>query len=146
VIPTNDCGGGVTYQWRWNGGEIAGATDSAYSRTNAQCADAGSFDVVVTNLASSQTSVVASLTVVAPPVILSSPVAQTVSLGQEASFCVDATNECGGQLAYQWRFNEVEVPGATTNCHAFGTGGLITNEFPITTDPPGRFYRVLIFP
>jgi hypothetical protein len=25
-----------------------------------------------------------------------------------------------------------------------GTGGLITNDFPITTDPPGRFYRVLL--
>ena len=25
-----------------------------------------------------------------------------------------------------------------------GTGGLITNDFPITTDPPGRFYRILI--
>jgi len=26
----------------------------------------------------------------------------------------------------------------------FGTGGPITNDFPITTDPPGRFYRILV--
>ena len=25
-----------------------------------------------------------------------------------------------------------------------GTGGLITNDFPITADPPARFYRILI--
>jgi hypothetical protein len=25
-----------------------------------------------------------------------------------------------------------------------GTGGFITNDFPITTDPPGRFYRILV--
>ena len=47
VTATNDCGSTLLYQWRWNGGEIAGATGSAYTRTNIQCADAGSFDVVV---------------------------------------------------------------------------------------------------
>ncbi len=73
VTATNDCGNGLTYQWRWNGGEIAGATDSTYTRTNVQCADAGSFDVVVASLASSLTSSVAALVVVAPPVILSGP-------------------------------------------------------------------------
>jgi hypothetical protein len=29
----------------------------------------------------------------------------------------------------------------TTNS---GTGGLITNDFPVTTDPPSRFYRILV--
>jgi len=230
VIATNDCGNSLTYQWRWNGREMVGATDSTYTRTNAQCADAGSFDMVVASLAGSVTSSVAVLTVVAPPVIVSGPAGQTVPLGQDATFCVSATNDCGGPLSYQWRFQGVEIPGATTNCYALtavaftntgsydvvvmnlaaavtspaavltvvgpyltvyptelplpdsgttnfvfvfpsvtglnyvvqykdtledtndwlplitnsGTGGLITNDFPITTDPPSRFYRVLI--
>jgi hypothetical protein len=230
VTATNDCGIGLTYQWRWNGGEIAGATGSTYTRTNAQCAGAGNFDAVVASLASSLTSSVAALVVVAPPVILSGPTDQTVPLGQHVTFCLSATNDCGGQLTYQWRLQGVEIPGATSNCYTFttlrlpnagsydvvvanpaaaltsaaailtvvgpylavspvkasptgggstnfiftfqsvsgvdyvvqykdtlpdtndwlplvtnaGTGGLITNEFPIATDPPSRFYRIVL--
>ena len=147
VTATNDCGSACSYQWRWNGSEIAGATDSAYTRTNAQCADAGSFDVVVASLGGSQTSSVANLTVVAPPVILSSPADQTVPVGQEATFCVSATNDCGGQLTYQWRFNGVEIPGATTNCYALRRYGLpapatydvvVTNLAAAVTSPVGH--------
>jgi hypothetical protein len=230
VTATNDCDHALTYQWRWNGGEITGATDSGYTRTNVQCADEGSFDVLVVSLGGAQTSSVATLTVVAPPVILSSPASQTVPLGQAATFCASATNGCGGHLTYQWRFNGAEIPGATSNCYALtalrpantgtydlvvtnlaaavtsssasltvtgpyltvypgepsltetgrtdfvfvfpsvtgisyvveykdtltdsnswlplvtnsGTGGRITNDFPITADPPARFYRILI--
>ena len=101
--------------------DIAGATVSTYTRTNAQCADAGSFEVVASGFGGSQTSHVASLAVVAPPVILSGPAGQVVPVGQDTTFCVRATNDCGGQLAYQWRFQGVDVPGATTNCYALTT-------------------------
>ena len=69
VMATNDCGSGLTYQWRWNGGGIPPATDNAYTRTNVQCADAGSFDVVVTSSGCTVTSAAATLTVVGELVI-----------------------------------------------------------------------------
>lgn len=55
-----------SYQWRFNGTNIAGATASAFTRTNAQFADAGDYTVVITNVAGSITSAVATLTVNAP--------------------------------------------------------------------------------
>jgi hypothetical protein len=39
----------LSYQWQFNGGNIFGATDSSYTRTNAQRYDAGNYSVVVTN-------------------------------------------------------------------------------------------------
>lgn len=57
------------YQWRLNGSPILGASQSSYSRTNAQTADAGSYTVVVTNSAGLVTSSAAVLTVNNPPVL-----------------------------------------------------------------------------
>jgi hypothetical protein len=57
------------------------------------------------------------VTVVAPPLTLSGPADQTASVGQGATFCVSATNDCTGQLTYQWRFQGVEIPDATSNCY-----------------------------
>ena len=51
------------YQWRLNTVPIDGATDSAYTRNNAQPDDAGSYSVVVTNSTGSATSSNALLTV-----------------------------------------------------------------------------------
>lgn len=52
-----------TYQWRFNGSEIPGATDSAYTRSSVQFSDAGSYSVVVSNTVGSVTSSNAVLTV-----------------------------------------------------------------------------------
>lgn len=90
------------YQWRFNGTPINGATDTTYTRTNAQCADAGGFDVVVSNSISTATSSLASLTVVSPPVILVQPTNTAVLVGQTATLQTTATNDCGGGLSYQW--------------------------------------------
>src|SRR5207247_1437407 len=67
-------GAGLTYQWRRNGANIAGATSSSYTISSVSLGDAGSYDVVVTNSCSSITSTAATLTVNAPPsVTVNSP-------------------------------------------------------------------------
>ena len=46
----------LSYQWRFNGTNLAYATASAYTCTNAQTTDAGSYSVVVSNIAGTATS------------------------------------------------------------------------------------------
>jgi hypothetical protein len=58
----------LSYQWRFNTTNLAGATASSFTRTNVQPTDAGDYSVVVTNAAGSITSSNALLTVLqAPP-------------------------------------------------------------------------------
>jgi hypothetical protein len=52
----------LNYQWRFHGTNLAGATGSSFTRTNAQSSHAGNYSVVVTNASGSVTSVVANLT------------------------------------------------------------------------------------
>ena len=53
----------LSYQWRRNGVDIAGATSASYAITNVQTANAGSYSVLVTNSAGSVPSQAATLTV-----------------------------------------------------------------------------------
>ncbi|HQL79366.1 MAG TPA: immunoglobulin domain-containing protein, partial [Verrucomicrobiota bacterium] len=74
-----------TYQWRFNGDNLSGATASSYTRANVQLSDAGSYSVVVANSAGSATSANAVLTVTVPPVppaITTQPQGQAVVLGE----------------------------------------------------------------
>ena len=57
----------LAYQWRKNGGNLSGATNTSFNIANATTNDAGSYTVVVTNLVGSVTSAVATLTVRALP-------------------------------------------------------------------------------
>ncbi|MHC1766869.1 MAG: immunoglobulin domain-containing protein [Verrucomicrobiia bacterium] len=55
-------GGTLSYQWRFNGAPISGATSTTYSISNVQAQHAGNYDVVVSNASGSVTSSVAVLT------------------------------------------------------------------------------------
>ncbi len=59
----------LSYQWRFNGLDLAGQTSAALSVPNAQIANSGFYDVVVANMYGSVTSVVAVLDVLAPGVV-----------------------------------------------------------------------------
>jgi PKD repeat protein len=52
-----------SFQWRFNGSAINGASSASLNLTNLQIADAGNYTVTVTNNAGSVTSNAASLTV-----------------------------------------------------------------------------------
>jgi PKD repeat protein len=114
----------LSYQWRFNQVEIQTAISSSYTRTNPQCADAGLYDVVVTNSLGSQTSSVANFTVVAPPILVLQPTNQSVLVGQSFAFFALATNQCGGGISYQWQLNGTNLSGATSNAYTSASAQL----------------------
>jgi hypothetical protein len=104
----------LAYQWKRNGVNIPGATAATLTLQNVTEAQAGTYTVVVSNAAGSVTSQPATLTVnPAPtaPVITGQPQSLTVTAGGTATFTVTATGTA--PLAYQWKRNGVNIPGAT---------------------------------
>ena len=111
------------YQWYFNGAPIAAATDSAYQITSAQPADAGQYDVVLSNPSwpaccggPTHTSDIVTLTVLTPPSIILPPQTQTAEAGSAVQFHASATG--WPSLEYQWLFNNALA--------AAGTGGRST--------------------
>ena len=103
-----------TYQWKFNGTAISGATSTSYTIASAQSANAGSYTVTVTNTAGSATSNAATLTVNAvatAPTITTQPASQTVTAGSSVTFSVAASGT--SPLTYQWKFNGTAISGAT---------------------------------
>ena len=107
---TNSGIGPFTYQWRLNGTSLPGATNSVLTLTNVQTSQTGSYSVRIDNALGFTISSGATLTVLLPPFITAQPTNRTVLAGSTATFSVTA----GGTppLAYQWRHNGTNLPGA----------------------------------
>jgi hypothetical protein len=110
---------GLTYQWQFNGVDIAGATNSNFTITNAQIAAGGSYDVVVCNGAACVTSSNATVTVNVSPSITLQPLSQTVTVGAGVTFTGGAVGTA--PLSYQWTHNGTNVSGATTTALSIGS-------------------------
>src|SRR5437762_5670498 len=91
------------YQWRFNGSALSGSTNATLALSNVQSNQAGSYTVVITNVAGSVTSSVATLTVYVPPFITTQPASQAITQGVSTSFSIAANGT--GPLNYQWSYN-----------------------------------------
>jgi len=97
------------YQWFLSGapltddGRVIGAISNTLSISGAQSADAGDYQVVLTNIAGAATSSVAVVRVGYPPTIVQQPLNQTAFMGQAGQFFVQATGD--EPLTYQWYHN-----------------------------------------
>jgi len=139
-----------TFQWRKGGVNISGATESSLTLTNLVFADAGSYDVVVTNYLGSATSNAATLTVTAnpqnPPAISS---ANSVTFG--SSYTAHAPD---GFSPIEWALGTGSTASgaainATTGAISFTSVGTVvikarytgeaasaySNDFTITVNP-----------
>ena len=118
----------LAYQWQRNGADIAGATAASYSIATTAPTDTGAvFRAVVSNVAGSATSNMATLTVTtSPPVLTITPQPASISVvaGTSASFTVGGTCSAG-TLQIQWQrvvgSTFADISGATAATYAFAT-------------------------
>lgn len=99
------------YQWLFDGAPLAGATNAVLRLTNAEPAQAGTYQAIVYNAAGSTTSAEARLVTVAPALITQQPLSVATNAGKTVKFSVAATGT--GSLRYQWRKDGIHLTGAT---------------------------------
>ena len=127
--PTVAEGSGVTFsvsfgatgpfpcQWRKNGnnlgdgGDVAGATTTTLRLAAVSAGHSGAYSVAVSGPWGTLVSPEAGLTVLAPPTIVESPVAQTVLFGADTAFSVLARG--GEPTSYQWKKDGANLNGET---------------------------------
>lgn len=117
-----------TYQWRLNGVNVMGATNSILFLTNVQTNQAGDYSVLVANTAGTVLSSNATLTLLIPATITQPPTNRSVTVTMNAAAstfaapvfnAVHVTNSVTavgtGTLRYQWRRAGVNIPEATNS-------------------------------
>jgi hypothetical protein len=124
----------LNYQWRLNGANVAGATQSSYSLTNAQPWHAGNYSVAITNAAGWTISLNATLTVLLPqgPQIQSSTLISTNQLRLVIS------GDTGTFVTIYASSNLVEWEALT---NVFNSSGTVEFFDTISAAVPQRFYR-----
>ena len=125
----------LSYQWQWNGTDIANATNATITLTNVQSAQAGGYVVVVSNVAGSVTSVVAGLTVSSPQEIL----LQISLAGPQVS--ISFASQPGVSYALEYKQLLDDPAWTSLPWSVIGTGGLITLQ-DTNTSADSRYYRV----
>ena len=101
--------GPMSYQWRLNGVDLAGATTTSLTLTNLQMSDAGLYSVAVSNSFGGVLSSNASLTVV-PFVITSAP--NNLNSFPGATVTLNVGVLCNFPVSYQWQFDGASLDGA----------------------------------
>jgi hypothetical protein len=105
------------YFWQRNGsaiadgGNVVGSSTATLNLSSLTTNDTGNYSVIVSNALGTATNS-ATLTVLAPATIVTSPVGSTVVAGGSQSFTVIASGSA--PLAYQWRKNGTNLAGANT--------------------------------
>jgi hypothetical protein len=107
--------GPFSYQWRFNGTSIDGATNAVLELENVQPSQDGEYVVVVINPASAISSPPARLTVLIPAEIVEQPRSQSVRPGTNVTFNVNASSSTA--MRYQWLINGTPIPGATNSSY-----------------------------
>ena len=128
----------ATYQWRFNGVPIPGATQSAYSRTNITAADAGNYSVVIQNAAGSVTSANALLLWLGP---LTTPLTLLLSDLTTSGIQLQLSGPAGSNYVIMASSDLQNWTPISTNPAPNGT---VTFTDTSATNHPRRFYKGVV--
>lgn len=105
--------GPIEWQWRFNGVELAGATNAWLSLEYLQPGESGVYDVYARNAGGSRFAAPAQVSVIRAPFVVSTPPAfYDTTPGNHVALVVSAD---GTQpLSYQWQRDGVNIPGAVS--------------------------------
>ncbi len=102
----------MTFQWKKNGIDISGATNSTITITSAQPSDTGYYYCVLTNDFGTINTDSAFLTVRLAPAIISQPVSDSACYLDTASFSITVSGS--GPMSYQWFNSNGQVSGSNS--------------------------------
>jgi hypothetical protein len=129
--------GPFSYQWRFNGANIVGATRERFEVASLLAANTGRYDVVVTGESARLTSDPLTVALVSPLKIVTQPVAKVaVNLGQSLDLSVAVNNPQG--TTYQW----IRGAGRASQMVSGGTSSTLHIE-PVTASDAGS-YSVIV--
>ena len=134
----------LAHQWRFNGTNIAGATNSSLVVSNVQFASMGSYSVMVSNQAGSVVSSAAALTVTFPPAAVRIVGTNAMAGGPVVVSVLLVAN--GNENAFGFSVNfstqRLAFAGASLGSGAPGATLLLNNSLTQT----GRLGAVVVFP
>ncbi|HEY3860999.1 MAG TPA: immunoglobulin domain-containing protein [Verrucomicrobiae bacterium] len=130
-----------SYQWQFDGANIAGATTSSLALTNLQATNSGTYSVTVSNPFATNTSSAVITVTNASPILVLGPQSRIETAGDHLAFTVAATGTL--PIKYQWQFDGSNIAGATataiqlTNISPAGSGTysvIYSNQFGASTN------------
>jgi hypothetical protein len=102
----------LSFQWQLNGSDLPGQNGAKLELANVQSANTGDYAVLVSNGGGTVISDSARLTLIVPPTLLQPVKDASALVGGTARFT--ALGSGNPPLQFQWSFNGVEIPGATS--------------------------------
>ena len=128
----------LTYQWRKNGTNLAGATATTFSIATTTAIDMADYTVMVTNAYGTTTSQVATLTVL-PPL---SPQITHYSVGSDGSFTLSCNGSPGQAYVLLGTTNLAPAAWTPLATNSADAGGQLSLTDVQATNYDARFYRV----
>jgi hypothetical protein len=105
----------ITYQWQFNGADVADATNATLTLSNVGLAQAGAYVAVVSDSVGFTLSVPAALSILFDPVIVRQPCSVSVVQGGSVTLSVQVTNTATLPVGYRWRRGSTTVTNFLLN-------------------------------